>query len=561
MSIIKQTIIDRSVPQYIKSEFPYFTSFVSAYYEWLEQQQYSIDITKNLKQYRDIDYTLDDFVQYFENEYINRFPKNILCDKNILIKNVREFYLNKGNQQSYKFLFRILFNEDVSFYFPGDDILRASDGKWQESTIIKIKIDSIQDISGLEDYIIYGKLSGASAGIESVISYFDRNQLIAEISINLISGAFVYGESVIINNVEFDSFGIYSPITITQEGSGYNVGDDIYIKDENNNIIGYAKVTKITKGPILSFTVTSPGIGYNGRIQTVTKFYPLPINHTWSSMYLPTTPIKSAGYDFSTLAINFDITTEVLNGTGDIVNVRDISTSSGYGAYGVISEVGNDGQIISASVVNGGNLYNSPTATIISSTGSGGVLDIIGGGGGVEKAKAQTFPIVLVTDTNNVYLDFTSIGDGNAEGTISTTITAKSPGFWLNEDSFLSSSKKLQDNYYYQDYSYVLKVAKSVNEWRDIVKQTIHPLGIAVFSQIEAIKNLNVSVEAHTYLTYITERNIDITVSVDSVLSAFMIDSNGDEISVLDSNGDVVDLLLSESYSILTFEDTQPIRV
>ena len=60
------------------------------------------------RDYRDIDETLDDFIQHFVNEYLVNIPKTVLADKRLLAKNIKRFYQNKGNEDSYKFLFRIL---------------------------------------------------------------------------------------------------------------------------------------------------------------------------------------------------------------------------------------------------------------------------------------------------------------------------------------------------------------------------------------------------------------------------------------------------------------------
>ena len=35
---------------------------------------------------------------------------------------------------------------------------------------------------------------------------------------------------------------------------------------------------------------------------------------------------------------------------------------------------------------------------------------------------------------------------------------------------------RIQDSFYYQDYSYVVKVGESINTWRDAIKSTVHPL-------------------------------------------------------------------------------------
>ena len=67
--------------------------------------------------------------------------------------------------------------------------------------------------------------------------------------------------------------------------------------------------------------------------------------------------------------------------------------------------------------------------------------------------------------------------------TIGTLITTA--GKYVNQDGHLSEgSKKIQDSLYYQDYSYVVKVAESINKWRDALKQAVHPSGFYVTGEV-----------------------------------------------------------------------------
>jgi hypothetical protein len=67
--------------------------------------------------------------------------------------------------------------------------------------------------------------------------------------------------------------------------------------------------------------------------------------------------------------------------------------------------------------------------------------------------------------------------------TIDTQITTA--GAYINQDGHLSEgSKKIQDSLYYQDFSYVVKVASSINKWRDSVKRAVHPSGFYVTGEV-----------------------------------------------------------------------------
>ena len=67
--------------------------------------------------------------------------------------------------------------------------------------------------------------------------------------------------------------------------------------------------------------------------------------------------------------------------------------------------------------------------------------------------------------------------------TINAGITTA--GGYVNQDGHISEgSKKIQDSLYYQDFSYVIKVAQSINNWRDAIKRAVHPTGFYVTGEV-----------------------------------------------------------------------------
>ena len=50
---------------------------------------------------------------------------------------------------------------------------------------------------------------------------------------------------------------------------------------------------------------------------------------------------------------------------------------------------------------------------------------------------------------------------------------------------------KIQDSLYYQDYSYVIKVGRSIAEWRDSYKKTLHPSGFYFTGQVNIQSQLD----------------------------------------------------------------------
>jgi hypothetical protein len=68
---------------------------------------------------------------------------------------------------------------------------------------------------------------------------------------------------------------------------------------------------------------------------------------------------------------------------------------------------------------------------------------------------------------------------GNVSGYI------KRSGFFDSDIGKLSSSsQKLTDSYYYQDFSYVIRSTKSLKDYKTKVNKTVHPLGFKLFGEV-----------------------------------------------------------------------------
>jgi hypothetical protein len=127
--------VNRQVPEFVRDEHPKFILFLEAYYEFLDQNGYSKG--KDLRYISDVDYSLEEFEQQFYNTFLPFVPRNVSINKEILIKNILPLYLSKGSEKSYRFLFRLLFDQEISLETPGKQILRASDGRWSQENVLR----------------------------------------------------------------------------------------------------------------------------------------------------------------------------------------------------------------------------------------------------------------------------------------------------------------------------------------------------------------------------------------------------------------------------------------
>lgn len=170
------TFIQSQVPEFIRGDpNSGFIAFLQAYYEWMEQANSGFDIVNQSKQvpsYWDIDQTSSKFIQHFINDFLPNFPNDPALDERKLIKLSREFYQKKGSANSIQFLFRVLFNKEVDIYFPKNQVLRVSDGKWYQPKLLRVAIDpaltannfNYQQLVGRQGL---GSQSNASCVIES----------------------------------------------------------------------------------------------------------------------------------------------------------------------------------------------------------------------------------------------------------------------------------------------------------------------------------------------------------------------------------------------------------
>ena len=86
-------------------------------------------------------------VKSFEDQYLADFPEAYLkegVDKRTLIKNISSFYRSKGTDNSIKFLFKCLVEEDPNpeIAYPRDFTLKSSESNWIQSYALRVKIIS-----------------------------------------------------------------------------------------------------------------------------------------------------------------------------------------------------------------------------------------------------------------------------------------------------------------------------------------------------------------------------------------------------------------------------------
>jgi len=163
-------LINSQLPEFVREEHPNFIAFLEAYYEYLENKQGTqlndlVTKSKQARYFTDVDSSVADFEENFFNTYANLFPQDVSVDKSVLLKSVLPLYLAKGNEKSFKLLFRLLYNEEVEILKPKTNVLKLSSGNW----IIENNFRASQDV-----YSTYtGNGTGKTFKLAQIAAYDD----------------------------------------------------------------------------------------------------------------------------------------------------------------------------------------------------------------------------------------------------------------------------------------------------------------------------------------------------------------------------------------------------
>jgi hypothetical protein len=625
--------IDTQFPGFIREEGPQFVSFMKAYFEYMEQSGNPVNAARSLRDNKDIDRTVDSFVEYFRKEFMINIPKEVLADKRMLAKHIREFYRSRGSQESYRFLFRALFDSELEFYYPGEDILRASDGRWVQETKLRVGKPYSLNPKQFGGTNVRGVQSGATALVQRITSTIAAGMTIYDMVVENVTGIFIDGERVV------DEAGNYVTVsaqvgslietTVVQGGAYHSLNDIIEIGGAGSTETARAVVTEtVSTGEGVEIRITNSGSGYT---KENTRLIISGGNGTgfqakvasWTLESIPVTlgidiiePLKNvqigAGPFFvaggaNTASVRSKLTGTVkiasgsntvvgqgtsfteqlnvgdivrVNGSANTLRVHSISSAqtfisaiaattnitvgalaytglAGSNAYSTIGNAlkfsaSNYHAINAIAIINPGYGYTVlPTITIIdtetsplnvydgysSYIGRNATVSVNPAPGAIKKLRiispgqnfnrfenatllnlsqgntaiVKTYTSANVSGGNaNRYLRRQKTFSGESQPIPSGIVTF--PGRYVDTKGFLSWNNKLQDNYYYQEFSYVLRVSEALEKYSEIIKKTLHPAGTKRFNEL--IINSTAPNYIITGLSYSNIQDVEVDESV-----------------------------------------------
>jgi hypothetical protein len=381
---ILSPFIEEQFPSFMRSDYRRLVLFIKAYYEWAETQGNAGFVNNNIDSAIDVDNNLEQFYSHFKSTFLDSFPEifatntdGLKPNKKTLLKKIKQFYGSKGTESAYRFLFRLLFDSSVQFYYPKNDILRASDGKWVEQVSIKVtrnnetlhkyaeggKVQQYKDLYTLQAY----------ATIDRVFQYYQDGVPITELYLTDLVGNFLPNAEVVLTPPDSavdpfteTTFSVLGDFYIQTAGSNYNVGDVVYLQGD--------------------------GVGFSAKVQ----------------------------------------------------------------------QTGLDGAVKRIQIENSGiNYVNTISALVISSNGV----------------------------------------NTNAQIVFTPSAITRYPGYYKGNTGKISSTPKIYDGDYYQEFSYELKSAVSIDRFYSALKQLVHPAGMKMFGSILLEGNMMCEHVASSQLT------------------------------------------------------------
>lgn len=519
-------LVSGQIPEFVRVEYPQFVTFLEHYYRFLEQQGEAHDVLLNNADWTDIDVTLDTFIPYFRSQYSYDFPTDTLITNRKLIKYINQYYEAKGSENATEMFFRFMFNDTATVKYPGDYLLRASDGRWSRKRFIKVDTTRFPDenIFDLKEKVVtlyyLEFISGVGSFARTTTTrcldvYETSRPNIFQLEVD-INPNYVFPDDIVADTSLAASLGNYdthvyvqfvgaatttygtiskqltSVVSIDEAGSKFRRDDSYFISETGIEGLYFAgDYTEVTTGSaayayealqnnaIVRIVKTENTLAEQYFLQDYTLFGDYASAPTRGKIKLLS--IVDSGEKF------------LVRKTGVIESVTILDGGSGYatGATDVVlvgDGTGADfrvlvsgGKITQVAVVNGGANYSNEldpvtglplTALTVSGSGTGAVLELV---------ISTTF-----TPVKTFTVDFNNgrAGASPAEITFSTGHIYHAPGEFQDNAGFLSDIIKVQDNDYYQPYSYVIETTEQLSNWKDTYLKSTHPAGFKMFANL-----------------------------------------------------------------------------
>lgn len=441
-------IVRGQLPEHLQESSPLFTEFLVTYYKYASQRNKAVGVIQNNRFDVDIDYTDDAYISEFYDTYGEFLPKEVAIDKRNFVKFLNKIYESKGTEKSLKLLFKLLFNDVVDVFYPTEHILRASDGRWTQENYITVTTKFGILPSGIFSLYISNDTGDYEIQITKILQINSSDfrlyyRSFTKVEFRNDQLVYVYSE----DNGETTYIGQLhkSParIIILKPGAGWQNGQIIIIDGSITPTI--SRVTSInTTGGVTGIEIVEHGYIHNQN-QLIT-LSPYPNRPSNAGINLITEINENGTYNF-------------------ILTVTDSTDGTAESVWGESVDYSQSSYFLEDYVELAYSGYVSITQSDIQVN--------------VEEStpfNSQEF------DALNLTVDQWFASRATFLYEYDNVVQTK--GYYLDDSGKLSNQEiRIQDNYYYQAFSYVMSTARDISEYSTVLNIT-HPAGTKRFSNL-----------------------------------------------------------------------------
>lgn len=398
---IESSKIESLIPRQLIADAGGLIEFLKEYYKFLNENEGPSHILNNVLANRDLDTVVDAFIGLVEKELGAGFTTKFAADKINLYKNLIQFYQAKGSVESFKLLFRLLYDTDIDISFPKEKILIASDGRWVQQTSFFV------EITEGNPFDLFANIVQITTPARVISVEVERIKRIDET--------------------------MYYEIFVT--------------RDNNTGSI-----------------VTGATIDEYGVMATVID-----------SLNIAEVISKGSGFDLAQY-------TNVVEGSATGTQIK-------------VSSVGDTGTLEDFKFISFGVGYSSEFYGMVIPR-----ADVVGG---VDFVVSTDPDADQVTYPNRAMFKFNS------------SAIAQYPGAYASNNGFLSDDIYLQDNRFYQQFSYLIRSSQQFDNYKNILDKTVHPAGMAAFGAFEINNDFDLSRNLDALRRYFVNRLEDVVDTTD----------------------------------------------
>lgn len=498
--------VEHQFPDFYKEDGMNFIQFLKAYYEWEDARSKS----RSLFEYRDIDDTAEEFLYHFQNEYMHQIPKEILGDKRLLQKHILDLYRAKGSTEGIRLIFRLLFNEEIEIYFPAEDIFKPDASNYYEARYLEIsKVDTNHQF---DQKNITGVTTGARAIVENYERRYVNGKIIDILFLSNIEGVFDLHEYITYEGLPIIQrpyiLGSPNGFSVISSDANFVDGEELHVSSIEEGLDFRATIDSLINNStgIIEFELIDGGFGYS-------------ISDTVINI-LPGANTTGGGAIFEieslTNTISILLTRQIIN---TYKNVLVGANSFSYGVGDTSSMINSDrfailqdaldydivdfGTISAINTLSPGIGYDGNVSIEIYDplymslkrndypNGNNAIIDnkAVNGSGFVSTVNIKNSGFGYHRDGE--LMDLNSTGDlRTVRGRVVLGGIGTVEGVWMDTISFVDSDKYLQDDDYYQEYSYEVKVKRKLADYVDVLRRTVHPAGNKIFGRARLISEV-----------------------------------------------------------------------